>query len=566
MLLYPLDLIKLCISIHHKINMFASVCTDDAVQRLSEHLKAEYISMGLAKRDEESDPWPPVKITTFTTPVFIHHKQLQTKPKTEAATEERAIGNIEDIPEVTKAPRLKSIKQIFDSKCPNRILIEGHPGIGKTTLSKEICVRWAKDKLLCSDKLVFLLFLRDPAVQKITNEEQLIEYFTKSPSEVTLIHQYVKEKCGAGVTLIIDGFDELNVNSCCKSFFTRLMKRKLLNKARIVMTSRPSASFCFHEIVDKHVEILGLDKSTREQYVNEALKNYPDYPKNLKKLQKHFQRYPNIDVVCYIPLVLNIMIFLICVLEYFPLTTTEMYTSIILHTICLYLKRKGIMKGNETVTKMDEFPKPVCDVLEKLEKVAYDGLIQGRIVFEGEHLPDHEMCKNDPTCFGLLQSSKCFSATDIGAPVLTFNFHHLQLQEYFAARYVMRLPENEAYNIIRRHFFIKSPELDSDDEFFSDGDTKNLDNIYDSKDLQSNHSSSGDTDDDSSTSGDSDADSSSGDSDDMDDGEHPDDVRIRLSNVWIFLFGLTRGDCAPLRRHLLTYRDIDDVEDERYSQ
>ena len=191
--------------------------TDDAIQRLSEDLKEGYIDMGLAKRDEESDPWPPVKITTFTTPVFIHHKQLQTKSKTEAATEERAIGNIEDIPKVTKAPRLKSIEEIFesiDSKCPNRILIEGHPGIGKTTLSKEICVRWAKGELLCSDKLVFLLFLRDPAVQKITNEQQLIEYFTRSPSEVTLIHHYVEEKHGAGVTLIIDGFDELSVDLC----------------------------------------------------------------------------------------------------------------------------------------------------------------------------------------------------------------------------------------------------------------------------------------------------------------------------------------------------------------
>ena len=525
--------------------MFASVCTDDgAVQQLSKNLKEEYIDMGLAKRDEESDSWPPVKITTFTTPVFIHHKQPQTKPKTEAAIQERALGNIEDIPEITKAPRLKSIEEIFeliDSKCSDRILIEGHPGIGKTTLSKEICVRWAKGELLHSDKLVFLLLLRDPAVQEITNEQQLIEYFTKSPGKVTLIHHYVREKCGAGVTLIIDGFDELNVELCRKSFFTRLMKRKLLNKARIVITSRPLASICFHEIVDKRIEILGFDKNTREQYINEALKNYP---KRVKKLQQHLQRYPNIDAVCYIPLVLNIMMFL-CMLEYLPPTTTEMYTSFILHTICHHLKRKRIMQNDEKVTKLEEFPKSVRDVLKMLEKVAFDGLIQDRIVFEDKDLPNHELCRDDPTCFGLLQSTKCFSAKDIGASVLTFNFYHLELQEYFAAKHVMSLPEDEAYDIIRRYFFTKCPEWDSDDES-SDGDSKNL---SDSEDSQSDHSSSGD-------------------SDDImeDDNEHPDDVRIRLSNVWIFLFGLTRGDFAPLQRHLLTYSDTDDVEeDERFS-
>ena len=516
--------------------MFASDCADDdAVQQLSEDLKEEYIDMGLAKRDEESDPWPPVKITTFTTPVFIHHKQPQTKPKTEEATQERALGNIEDIPEVTKAPRLKSIEEIFesiDSKCPKRILIEGHPGIGKTTLSKEICVRWAKGELLRSDKLVFLLLLRDPAVEEITNEQQLIEYFTKSPSKVTLIHHYVKEKCGAGVTLIIDGFDELNVELCRKSFFTRLMKRKLLNKARIVITSHPLASVCFHEIVDKRIEILGFDKNTREHYINEALKSYPE---KVKKLQHHFQHHPNIDAVCYIPLLLNIMIFL-CILEYLPLITTEMYTSFILHTICRHLKRKEIMKDDEKVTKMEEFPEPVCDVLKMLEKVAFDGLIQNKIVFEDKDLPDHEMCRSDPTCFGLLQSTKCFSAKDIGAPVLTFNFYHLQLQEYFAAKHVMSLPEDEAYDTITKHFFIKWPEWDSDDEF-SDGDSNSL---SDNEDSQSDHSSSGDD-------------------------EHPDDVRVRLSNVWVFLFGLTKGNFAPLRRYLSTYSDIDNVEeDERY--
>ena len=322
-----------------------------------------------------------------------------------------------------------------------------------------------------------------------------------------------------------------------------------MNKARIVITSRPLASICFHEIVDKRVEILGFDKSTREQHINEALKNYPDYPKKIKKLRQHFQSYPNIDAACYVPLVLNIMMFL-CVLEYLPPTTTEMYTSFILHTICHHLKRKEIMESDEMVTKMDEFPKSVCDVLEMLEKIAYDGLIQDKIVFEGKDLPDHELCRNDPTCFGLLQSTKCFSAKNVGAPVLTFNFYHLELQEYFAAKHVASLPEDEAYDIIRRYFFIKCPEWDSDDECSSDDnasddDSKNLDSTYDSRDSQSDCSCCGN----------------------MDDDEDPDNVRVRLSYVWIFLFGLTKGKFAPLQRHLSTYSDVDDVEeDERYSE
>ena len=500
--------------------------------------------MGLTRCDEETDSLLPVKIASFTTPAFIHHRQIQTKRKTKVATSARIYGDIEDIPEVTKSARLKSVEEIFesiDSKDPRIILIEGHPGIGKTTLTKELCIRWAKGELLSSDKLVLLLFLRDPTVQRITNEQQLIEYFI-SNSKVKLIHQYLEEEYGANVTLIIDGFDELDTELCRQSFFTRLIKRKVLKKARVVVTSRPLASICFHGIADKRIEILGFDKSSREKFVDDVMTK--DYPDELKRLCDHFQRYPNIDAVCYIPLVLNIMIFL-CIQGYLPATTTEMYTNFILHTVCRNLKRKKIMKDDEKVTKMEEFPEPVCSVLNMLQKVAFDGLISDRIVFEEKDLPDHELCRNDPTCFGLLQSTKCYSPKVIGAPVLTFNFYHLQLQEYFAAKHVMSLPEGEAYDLIRKHFFIKdnnSDDTSSSDEDGSDNkDITGNENINSSEDSQSDLSSSSGSD------------------------EHPDDLSIHLSYVWVFLFGLTKGNFIPLQRYLSTYSDSDDEdENERY--
>lgn len=85
-------------------------------------------------------------------------------------------------------------------------------------------------------------------------------------------------------------------------------------------------------------------------------------------MRQHLQEYPIIDVVCYIPLIMTIVVFL-CMQEYLPPTTTEMYTNFILHTICRHLKRKGEMKDDDKVTKMEEFSKPVCDVLEMLQKL-----------------------------------------------------------------------------------------------------------------------------------------------------------------------------------------------------
>ena len=56
-----------------------------------------------------------------------------------------------------------------------------------------------------------------------------------------------------------------------------------------------------------------------------------------------------------------------------------------------------------------------------------------------------KFCKDDPTCFGLLQSVQCYSSEQIGTPTLSFNFLHLGIQEYFAAQYVATLPESKVH-------------------------------------------------------------------------------------------------------------------------
>ena len=154
---------------------------------LSGHMKGRYHSMRLKKCKEENDPWPPIKTKSYVTLAIVHQKELQTRQEITATIHLRTKGDIRKIPYTIGAEKLIDITQIFDpmsGRVPNSILIEGHAGIGKTTFVKELCIEWAEGKLLTSDKLVLLLLLRDPNVQKITNEHKLIEHFTKSTSKV----------------------------------------------------------------------------------------------------------------------------------------------------------------------------------------------------------------------------------------------------------------------------------------------------------------------------------------------------------------------------------------------
>ena len=427
---------------------------DGQLQQATSILKGRYLRKGLLKSSTEEDPWPPVRAKSYTSLALLH-QNIDEIPCTEnaaTAAKIRTKGEIHKI--LTSSIKLDKIDQMFtpvtsNDQIPMIILVEGHPGIGKTTLAKEICLQWANNKLLTSDKLVILLMLRDPNVQKINNVEQLVEY-TLPSGEVL---NYVRTTNGDGITFIIDGFDELSNQLRQSSFFRKLIEGDILSNSRVVVTSRPSASLCLHDCVHRRIEVLGFEKSSREQFVDEALKPYPSKRKELKTL---LQQNPSIDAMCYIPLNMAIIIFL-CHLGPLPPTATEMFSSFILHTVCHHLKRMKIIGESEKLSSTKQLPQSIQEVLDQLQQIAFEGLLQDKIVFMMDELP--KLCKDDPTCFGLLQSVQCYCLEQIGTPTLSFNFLHLGIQEYFAAQYVVTLPECKVYALMVETFLCDNDSI-----------------------------------------------------------------------------------------------------------
>ena len=110
---------------------------------------------------------------------------------------------------------------------------------------------------------------------------------------------------------------------------------------------------------------------------------------------------------------MSIIVFLCkCQPDELPPTATKMYASFILHTICHYLKRVEKIHEDKVINKLEQFPPVVYTALQQLEKTAFDGLVRDKIVFTVEELP--VLCKDDPTFYGLLQSTECYSAEEVG--------------------------------------------------------------------------------------------------------------------------------------------------------
>ena len=156
------------------------------------------------------------------------------------------------------------------------VLVEGAPGIGKSTLAKEICQRWATnptaDNHLKQFSLVILVQLRDQRAQHATT---LYDLLPKDPNtDMKEIEQQLKLKYGRNVLWILDGYNELPYYNQIQvgSLYRRLIEGDLLNESTVLVTSQLTASSPLVHLFErnknraKRIAILGFILSNIEKY------------------------------------------------------------------------------------------------------------------------------------------------------------------------------------------------------------------------------------------------------------------------------------------------------------
>ena len=430
----------------------------------------------------DDNTWPPGKLTCFTPLLLIHHKDGHCTPQQVTAMAElmykgdigkvalvtnersnikRKIDGHEKFHKMLDTSRSSATKEIEEILAPLEksnesafILIEGAPGIGKSVLLKEIAYKWAKEQLLKMFKLVVLISLRDPSLQRINSVSDLLHLLYKGDENATQVvsacSEYLSKNGGKTLTLLLDGYDEYPEHLQKSSLIADIIKRQVLPLCGLVVSSRPHASQHLRELATIRVDILGFTETEREHYIKQAL---PDQPHKVEELTQYLHQQPSVDSIYFSPFNMVILLYLYKQEIPLPDNSTDLYRHFICSTICRHLSKFG-KPLTHSITALTDLPDPYNRIIQQLSKLSLEALNNNKLIFTLDDItsacPDIAAIPGAINGFGLLQAVQHFG---LYARTMTLNFIHFTIQEFLAAHYISNLPPNEELKVIEANFW-----------------------------------------------------------------------------------------------------------------
>ena len=317
---------------------------------------------------------------------------------------------------------------------PFVILIEGAAGIGKSTLCKEIALRWANKEVLKKRVLLFLLFMYDSKMKNLTDVELLVNHFIQNRLLARKISDWLIETNGKYLTIIIDGYSK----DCGNSFINYgIIGRKTLTQCGLVITSRSAASSHIAEIVNQRALVLGFTKNNHFNFIDTAL---GDLDSQISDFKYYLHSNPLINKLCNIPLIMNMLLWFVVDEEQinnFPKTQTSL-----------------IQKYVMMITKKN-LHHPYDQVITKLSQFAFVAVQEDQLTFTVDEIV--KLCeKNFQVYWGgpdfLSSMLKLGLLSTISYWEICF-FNNVKIQEYLTAYYISSLPDNELLKLLNGSFW-----------------------------------------------------------------------------------------------------------------
>ena len=431
---------------------FSSQCENPSLSPL-DHYVAYLKDVYKHEQFPVYNKWPHVEGKKFIN-LSLLSKHRITPQEAHQYTKAMFHGNVSSI-DPNKKMKMEHIAKTDDGSIlkgrQRCILVEGAPGVGKSTFAWKLCQQWGKGKILQQYRVMLLLRLREKRVREIKTERDLFRQ-CKPIAVDEICHND-----GKGVFLLLDGWDELPEELREKdSFFLDLIQGQVLLDATVLVTSRPHASEIIvtecKDYVFQHIQVAGFTEENVQAFISSSV---GDDSKLLEGLQTYVSSYPHIKSMMYNPLNAAIVV------EVYrnsykeestiPKTMTELYSSLIRSLLLRYLKEHPVLgKRRRTIHQFSDLPSDMYQQFCEVCRLAYEGITKHQQVIFTD-LPDD---------FNSLDLMQCVPElyVDEGA-VLSYNFLHLTIQEFLAAYHVSLQSAQEKVKFFQNHQKAQSNQM-----------------------------------------------------------------------------------------------------------
>ena len=324
----------------------------------------------------------------------------------------------------TAAEQVTSITGVFKphSGCskPRTVLIEGEPGMGKTTYCQKVVYDWANgqetDASFPKIKLVLLLKCHDMSgnIWEAIDDQLLPKDIEEEEREN--FFKYIRAN-QSQVLLVLDGLDEAPSNHM--KIFSDLAESRELSKSHIILTSRQEGSVKIRKFCDTLFQIQGFALENSYNYIKHYFKDLEAQGQNLLKDIEQ-----NIELG---ELIVNPLFTAMLCLFYedleggLPLSKTQLYLEITECILKRFCQKQGLSHNNDNLTEVYK------EELEQLGRIALETLKKDKMYIEEGAFKATTTRKSPLFEFLSVQSnsSKRRSHT-------CYQFSHKSFQEFFA--------------------------------------------------------------------------------------------------------------------------------------
>ena len=305
---------------------------------------------------------------------------------------------------------------------PRTVLIEGKPGMGKTTYCKKLVYDWATRKPVTEDSFpnfdaVLLLKCRDikSNIWEAIDDQLLPRNIQENTREkfFTFIHQ-------SSALLVLDGLDELPASKLPE--FSEIIQGRVLPKCHLVTTSRHEAGMKVRRYCDTILEIEGFTEKDARKFIYKYFKNMEDLA---QKLLFKLSNDESLKDLTANPLNTALLCLLCEEFEgVFPESSTQLYLDIMECVLRRFRRKNGLPETTEKLTEVYKTE------LKLLGRIALNGLREGNLDFDERELRNHN---GELSGFGFLSVQPGGSKR---RPCRHYAFLHKSFQELFAAYYL----------------------------------------------------------------------------------------------------------------------------------